>query len=79
MVVNKEKIIRRLKIARGHLQGIIFMIKRNEYCLKVSQQIHAVKGSLEKIDLLLLERFLKEGGDFSEALKIFNSKKRLCL
>ena len=48
MIDNKEKVIHRLKIAKGHLQGIIFMISHDEYCINVSQQIHAVRGALKK-------------------------------
>jgi DNA-binding FrmR family transcriptional regulator len=71
---NKTKVIHRLKIAKGHLQGVIFMISRDEYCFQVSQQIHAVRGALRKINIMILEQYLKNGGDFLQALKVINNK-----
>lgn len=74
MFDNKEKVIHRLKIAKGHLQGIIFMINRDDYCIHISQQIHAVRGALRKIDGMILEQYLKNGGNFLRALKIINNQ-----
>lgn len=76
MIAEKDRILRRLKIARGHLRGIILMIGRNEYCINISQQIHAVKGALKKIDCIFLRDYLKTGSDFEDVLKVINSKRK---
>lgn len=75
----KGTVLHRLKIARGHIQGIVLMIDRGEYCVGVSQQIHAVRGTLRKVDMILLKEHLKNGGSLLETLKVFKNKNRVCL
>lgn len=74
MFDNKKEIIQRLKIARGHLQAIIFMVNKNQYCIDIAQQIRAVKGALRKIDCMILEKYLKNGGNFFRGLKVIKNK-----
>jgi len=55
----KKNLVHRLKIARGHLEKVISMLEKDEYCLDVIQQTQAVTSSLEKISELILENHLK--------------------
>ncbi|MFS8159806.1 MAG: metal-sensitive transcriptional regulator, partial [Candidatus Roizmanbacteria bacterium] len=53
-----ERIVHRLKIAKGHLQKIITMMERDEYCIDIMHQIVAVQSGLKKAGNLLLENHL---------------------
>ena len=75
MIDNKKEVMRRLRIVKGHLQAIVFMVKRDRYCIDICQQIKAVKGALKKINSMILEEYLKNGGNFFRVLKIINYKK----
>ena len=41
-----NKVLHRLKIAKGHLSKVIEMVEKGEYCLNVIQQTQAVTSSL---------------------------------
>ena len=77
MTDNKKKILHRLKIAKGHLEKVISMVEKDEYCLNVIQQTQAVTSSLEKVSELILENHLKtcvresmeSGKDIDEKVK----------
>ena len=80
-----RKIIHRLKITRGHLDKVIDMVERNEYCIDVVQQSLAVQMALKSIDKLVLKNHLetcvsdsiKTGNDGSyidEIIKVFEKK-----
>lgn len=55
----KTNLLHRLKIARGHLEKVIEMVKKEEYCLDITQQTQAIESALRKVDELLLEHHLK--------------------
>ena len=59
MEEHKKNLIHRLKIAHGHLEKVISMVEKDEYCLDVIQQTQAVESSLEKVSELILENHLK--------------------
>jgi DNA-binding FrmR family transcriptional regulator len=54
-----ERIIHRLKIARGHLDKIIRMMEEDAYCIDVIHQMQAVESGLKETGNLLLENHLK--------------------
>lgn len=54
-----NKVLHRLKIAKGHLSKVIEMVEKGEYCLDVIQQTQAVTSSLEKVSEVILENHLK--------------------
>lgn len=56
---TQERILHRLKIARGHLEKVIKMVKNDEYCINVIHQSQAVQRALEKADSVILENHLK--------------------
>lgn len=56
---TEERILHRLKIAKGHLQKIINMIETGQYCIDVIHQSQAVQRALEETDGVVLENHLK--------------------
>ncbi len=55
----KNKIVQRLKIARGHLNKVISMVESDAYCIDVVHQSLAVQAALKKVDEVVLENHLK--------------------
>lgn len=55
----KKDLLHRLKIAHGHLEKVINMVEKEEYCLSITQQSQAVQSALQKVDELVLENHLK--------------------
>jgi CsoR family transcriptional regulator, copper-sensing transcriptional repressor len=53
-----ETVLKRLKTTEGHLQGVIRMVEKDEYCIDVIRQIQAVEASLNKINSMILEDHL---------------------
>jgi len=56
---NKKNLLHRMKIARGHLEKVIEMVDKGEYCLDIIQQSQAVQSALSKVDEAILENHLK--------------------
>lgn len=56
---NQERVLHRLKIARGHLEKVIKMVRDQEYCINILHQSQAVQEALKEIDNLILENHLK--------------------
>lgn len=54
----KDRIVHRLKIARGHLGKVIDMMESDEYCVDVIHQSQAVQKALKEADHLMLEHHL---------------------
>ncbi len=54
----KQKILNRLKSARGHLDKVLSMAEEDRYCIDILQQLSAVQSALNKTSELLLERHL---------------------
>ena len=56
---TQERILHRLKIARGHLYKVIQMVEEDCYCINVLHQMQAVGAGLKETENLLLENHLK--------------------
>lgn len=56
---TEERIVHRLKIARGHLDKVIRMIEEDTYCIDVMHQLQAVESGLKETGNLLLENHLR--------------------
>lgn len=56
--IAKSKIIRRLKIAEGHLKKVREMLEKNAYCIDVLHQSQAVQAAIKEIDSLILNNHL---------------------
>lgn len=55
----KDNILHRLKISRGHLEKVINMVEKGEYCIDVIHQSLAVQAALREVDKIVLESHLK--------------------
>jgi DNA-binding FrmR family transcriptional regulator len=84
---ERAKIIRRLKIAQGHIKKVRKMVEENAYCVDVLHQSLAVQAALKEIDSLILNNHLntcvvdaiKKGNSkevISEIMAIFGKKKK---
>lgn len=56
--IKKYKVLRRLKIVRGHLGKVINMVESDEPCLKIIHQTRAVRFALKKVDQIIIEEYL---------------------
>ncbi len=56
---TQERILHRLKIAKGHLEKVIKMVENDTYCIDVLQQLNAVDSGLEETANVLLEHHLR--------------------
>ena len=50
MQADHEAIKRRLKTARGQIDGLIKMVEEDRYCLDISNQILATESILKKVN-----------------------------
>lgn len=55
----QEKVLHRLKIAKGHLEKIIEMVKSQTYCIDILHQSNAVCKAIKETDNLILEHHLE--------------------
>ena len=58
MQEDKQKIVKRLKTARGHLRQVIKMVEEGEYCIDILQQSLAVQAALKRADEEILSDHL---------------------
>ena len=56
---TQERILHRLKIARGHLNKVMEMVEQDCYCIDVLHQMNAIEKGLRETNNLLLENHLK--------------------
>ncbi|MDO5754701.1 MAG: metal-sensing transcriptional repressor [Tissierellia bacterium] len=56
---GKENALKKLKITRGQLDGVIKMLEEDRYCVDISTQILAIIGMLRKSNVDILEAHLK--------------------
>lgn len=56
---TQERILHRLKIARGHIGKVIKMVEQDSYCIDILHQSQAVQKALKETDSVLLENHLK--------------------
>ena len=55
----KQKVVHRLKIAKGHLEKVISMVEGGSYCVDVVHQSLAVQAALEEVDAVVLKNHLE--------------------
>lgn len=83
---TQERILHRLKIARGHLDKVISMIENDQYCIDVLHQSEAVQSALKQTDQIILENHLRscvadaiikgnKEGTIQEVMEVFKRKK----
>ena len=56
---HKREALLRLKTIRGHLDGVIAMVEREDYCPDLMKQVAAIQASLEKVNRVLLQNHLE--------------------
>lgn len=56
---TQERIIHRLKIAKGQLENIMKMVEEDKYCIDVLHQMQAIQSALKENGNLILENHLK--------------------
>ena len=58
---TREEAVRRLRSAKGHLEGVLRMLDDpSVYCVDVLKQIRAVNGALVKVGDLVLRSHLRD-------------------
>lgn len=55
---TQERVVHRLKIAKGHLEKVIKMVEDDNYCIDVIHQLQAVESGLKETGNVLLESHL---------------------
>lgn len=55
----KNRIIHRLKIARGHLEKVISMVEEGAYCIDIVHQSIAVQAALKEVDEVVLRNHME--------------------
>jgi CsoR family transcriptional regulator, copper-sensing transcriptional repressor len=82
---NKDRVLHRLKVARGQLDKVISMVGEDKYCLDVLHQNRAVEAALKQADNVIMENHLrtcaaedlqngKEKDIVEEIMKVFAKK-----
>ncbi len=82
---TQERIVHRLKIAKGHLEKVIQMVEEDCYCIDVLHQMQAVGSGLKETGNVLLENHLntcvsdaitkgKKNEAISEIMEVFKRK-----
>lgn len=71
----KRDALQRLKTLRGHLDAVVSMVEREEYCPDVMKQVGAVQASLEKVNRVLLANHLETC--VSDAIRSGNGPERI--
>ncbi len=73
---TQERILHRLKIAKGHLDKVINMVENDHYCIDVLHQSQAIQAALKETDGVILENHLRtcvsdsiKSGNQEEAIK----------
>ena len=54
----KQNALFRLKSVSGHVDGVIRMLEREEYCIDVIKQVAAIEVALKKVSAVLLQNHL---------------------
>jgi DNA-binding FrmR family transcriptional regulator len=59
--VTRQDAVRRLKGARGHLEGVLRMLEDpSVYCVDVMKQLSAVQGALTKVNEKVLRSHIRD-------------------
>lgn len=56
----KEDVLNRLKTIKGHINGIEKMVEEGKNCEDILLQIAAVRSSVEKTGLMILENYASD-------------------
>lgn len=56
---TQERVVHRIKIAKGQIDTVLKMAEEGKYCIDVINQSRAVQNALKETDYLLLENHLQ--------------------
>ena len=56
---TQERILHRLKIAKGQLENVMKMVEDDVYCIDILHQMQAVEKAITQTESVLLENHLK--------------------
>ncbi|GMR10799.1 MAG: metal-sensitive transcriptional regulator [Anaerolineae bacterium] len=56
---TKQEAHGRLLSIAGHVNGIVRMLEEDEYCIDIIHQVQAVQAALDKVNVLLLDDYMK--------------------
>lgn len=56
---TQERILHRLKIAKGQLENVMKMVEEDVYCIDVLNQMQAVEKAIAETEGVVLENHLK--------------------
>ena len=57
---TKKKILNRLKTIKGHIGGVEKMILEDKSCEDIVLQVSAIKASVRKVGVIIMEDYAKE-------------------
>ena len=88
MKADKDSTIRKIRIARGQLDGIIRMIEDDRYCIDISTQLMSTLSLLKNVNREILQAHIrscvkealetdKENPKIEEALKVLEKMTEL--
>ena len=83
---TQERILHRLKIAKGQLENIMEMIEQDAYCIDVINQMQAVENAIAQTEAVLLQNHLnscvadairngKQEETIEEVMQVFKKSK----
>ena len=59
LAVNRRaEVVRRIKTARGHLEGVLGMIEEDAYCADLLTQLSAVRAAISQVSHLIVQHHL---------------------
>ncbi len=74
MKANRDSIIRKLKIARGQIDGILNMVNEDRYCIDISTQLLSTQALLKSTNKEILKEHInscvKEGIEDQDYTKV---------
>lgn len=56
---TQERILHRLKIAKGQLENVMKMVEDDVYCIDILHQMQAVEQAIAQTENVMLENHLK--------------------
>ncbi|MBI2644013.1 MAG: metal-sensitive transcriptional regulator [Candidatus Wildermuthbacteria bacterium] len=55
---GKQQAVRRLRIAKGQIEGLERMVRQDQYCIDILRQSLAVKEALSSFERVILQHHL---------------------
>ena len=59
MKADRDSVAKKLKIARGQLDGILRMIEENRYCVDISNQLMATQALIKSANQQIMQAHIR--------------------